>query len=787
MIQDNKTFLLRTQKTAYMLMVNDYGHIEHIHYGAPVSIADAKALRYKHNMQYGSQVMYDEADLDYCLDNVPLNWSGIGKGDFRITPLEMEMPDGTYTSDFLFEYAEILDGAIPAKTLPGAYCGDDSTVKSLILNLKERVFNIKLQLIYTVYPDENIITRRTVILNREEKPLILRRIMSFLLDIPNKNYKLTNFAGDWIKEANRHDQSLVQGCFVNQSTTGSSSNRQSPGIMLSEQKTSEDAGCVYGFNLIYSGNHYTAVELCPRGMVRIISGINPLCFSWTLNRDESFETPEAVLTFSAEGYNGMSRNFHNFVNRRIVRGPWKDKERPVLLNNWEAHFFDFARHKLLCLARRAKDIGVELFVLDDGWFGSRNSDKAGLGDYTINLKKLPGGISCLAEKVTKMGMRFGLWFEPESVNTDSDLYRSHPEYAIQIPGRKASYGRNQLLLDLTRPDVRDYIVKSVGSILDSAEISYVKWDMNRHMSDMFSETCKQGEFYHRYILGLYEILERIFKPRPHILLESCSSGGNRFDLGMLCYSPQIWASDNTDPIERLKIQKGLSYFYPPSTMGAHVSQSPHMQTLRKTALSTRFNVSAFGVLGYELDLGELTPIEKTQVKEQIAFYKKWRQVFQFGEFRRSDCDNNLEQFTCISPDKKRAAVCLAQTLATAAPSNDILSVKGLEKNIKYHLKTVAQKIEIARFGSLLKHVVPISLKANGLVLRTANKYYAMPDGEFSAEATGQALCSGIGLNNQFISTGYSSEIRMWGDFGSQLYTIEAEVAEETEAAEKQNK
>lgn len=770
-IRDN-TFLINTENTSYLLMVNEFGHLEQIHYGAAVKLEDAQALRYKHTMPYGSEVMYAPTDDSYCLDNVPLNWSGIGKGDFRITPLELQMPDGSYTSDFVFERYEVCEGSNPAQTLPCAYAEDEKTAETLIIYMRDKVFNIGLQLIYTAYIKENVITRRTVLANAEETSVNIRRVMSMLIDLPNRGYKMVTLDGDWIAEANRHDRKLMPGCFVNQSTTGSSSNRHNPGVLLAEERTTEDNGAVYGFNLVYSGNHYTAVELSSRDMVRVISGINPLCFSWTLNKGESFETPEAVMSFSESGFNGISRNFHEFANEHIIRGEWKGRERPVLLNNWEAHFFKFTRRKLLRLARRAKKLGVELFVLDDGWFGARNDDTAGLGDYHVNRKKLPDGIEGLSKRIRKMGMSFGLWFEPESVNMDSELYRAHPEYAVKLPGRDPSFGRNQLLLDLTKAEVRDYIVTNVSGILDSADISYVKWDMNRHMSDMFSENCPSGEFYHRYILGLYDVLERIFRPRPQILLESCSSGGNRFDLGMLCYSPQIWASDDTDPIERLRIQRGLSYFYPLSAMGAHVSQSPHQQTLRATPLSTRFNVAAFGALGYELDLGELSPVERKQVKGQIAFYKKHRRSFQFGDFYRYDLpDDRKEAFLCVSRDKSEAVMAFVQTLARAGDSNDTLSVKGLDQDGEYTLETVPQKVAVSRFGGLIKHISPVKLRPDGFVLRTVNRHYALDDGELSLTASGAALQSGVGLNNQFIGTGYHKELRLWGDFGSQMYSI----------------
>lgn len=754
-----------------MLTVNEHGHIEQIHYGKRICISDAHALRYKRTIPYGSEIMYSQSDGTYCLDNVPLNWSGIGKGDFRITPFEAEMPDGSYTSDFTFLKADIRKGTYQAKTLPCAY-DDEEDTETLVLYMKDSAFAVGLELIYTVYYKENVITRRAVLANAEEKPVIIRRMMSLLIDLQDRSYKMITLDGDWIKEAHRHDRKLMPGCFINESTTGSSSNRHNPGVILAEENASEDRGEVYGFNLVYSGNHYTAVELSTHGFVRVVSGINPLCFSWSLKSGEKFETPESLLTFSDGGFNGMSHNFHDFINSHIVRGFWKDKERPTLLNDWEACFFKFTRRKLISLARRAKKLGIEMFVLDDGWFGERDSDTKGLGDYNVNTKKLPGGIKALADKITKTGLLFGLWFEPESVNTDSDLYRAHPEYAVKLPSRTPSFGRNQLLLDLTKKEVRDYIVKSVGDVLDSAKISYVKWDMNRHMSDIFSDACPSGEFFHRYILGLYEVLSRIFRPRPRILLESCSSGGNRFDLGMLCFSPQIWASDDTDPIERLKIQTGLSYFYPPSTMGAHVSQAPHQQTLRRTPLSTRFNVAAFGDLGYELDPTELSPEENREIAAQVSFYKKYRHTFQFGRFYRYDSEReNSAALLSVEKDRETAVMTFIRTLTGAAEDGDVLSVKGLDEKSGYIFKSVPQRLFISGFGGLLKHLLPVKLPEDGFIFRLLNRHYTLKDGETEFSASGAALSAGVKPGGAFVGTGYDKNLRMWGDYGSQMYTV----------------
>jgi alpha-galactosidase len=772
---DKGVFALDTDRTSYIFRVTKFRHLEHIHYGERVRASDAEALSVKHDIQLGSSVMYDESDDCYCLDNLCLEWSGVGRGDYRQTPIEAKMPDGSFSSDFLYDSHEIVRGCLPMHSLPAAY-DDENAAQTLIIRMRERDRAVTLELYYTVFPASNVISRRCVIENNCEGDISLRRIMSMSLDMPDRGFLMHSFDGGWIKEAHRHVRPVEYGIYVNSSTTGASSNRHNPGFLLSEKNTGEDFGRAWGFNLVYSGNHCGVAERSNHDLVRIQLGINPHCFDWTVRPGERFEAPEAVMTFSERGFNGLSANFHDFVNNNIVRGIWKNVERPVLINNWEACFFKFDREKLLKLARRAKSIGVELFVLDDGWFGARDSDTAGLGDYDVNLKKLPGGLGEFAGSIEKLGMKFGLWFEPESVNVDSGLYRAHPDWAIKPPTGKPCFGRNQLLLDLTRQEVRDYIVESVGRTLDGARISYVKWDMNRHMSDAYSPLLSnQGEFSHRYIMGLYEVLGRIFTPRPHILLESCSSGGNRFDLGMLCYSPQIWASDDTDPIERLDIQGGLSYLYPQSTMGAHVSAAPHQQTLRDTPLSTRFNVAAFGVLGYELELKYMTKAELKELRGQIAFYKKHRKMLQYGRFYRFDEHKaNKLHWQVSSKDGKEHVVGCFQKLCTASEGYDMLSVHGLEPSARYHLVCKRQSLFIKRLGGLVKHVMPLELDPDGFVLRTANKFFTMPDGAEDFFASGAALMSGVGLNNQFLGTGYNERLHMLGDFGSALYTIKKE-------------
>jgi len=769
-------FRLTTEHTSYCFRVTKFGHLEHLYYGARLQEDQPlEPFTLKHTAVPGGSVAYDPGDDRYALDTLCLEWSGIGKGDYRDTPAEIKMPDGTFTADFRYRSHAVTPGSAPMQTLPAA-AGGEGECETLAVTLQDESNAVTLTLYYTVYPETDVLTRRATLTNGNVKPLVIRRLLSLMLDMPDDGFRMVTFDGAWIREAQRHDRPLASGILVNSSTTGDSSNRHNPGFLLAADGTAETRGPVYGFNLVYSGNHYGAVELSNAGLVRVGLGINPYCFEWTLGQNETFETPEAVMSFSDGGFNGLSQHFHAFVNRHVVRGDWKDRERPVLVNDWEACFFQFTRGKLLRLARRAKRAGAELFVLDDGWFGKRNSDRAGLGDYTVNRRKLPWGMKEFAGRIHRMGLLFGLWFEPEMVNPDSDLYRAHPEYALATPGKPPALGRNQLVLDLCNPAVRDYIVDNVSRILDDAGIDYVKWDYNRHISDACSACiARQGEFFHRYILGLYEVLGRIFGPRPHILLESCSSGGNRFDLGMLCYSPQIWASDDTDPVERLRIQGGLSYLYPLSAMGAHVSEAPHQQTLRETPLSTRFNVAAFGCLGYEMDLKYLTHVQRREVRRQIAFYKRYRRVMQYGVFWRSEAGRPEQAaWHCVAADGKTAVSGFFQWRAPVGDGVDRLRLMGLSPSRRYRVETHPQSLYIGRFGGLARHILPVTLKPGGLLLRTADRWFSLADCVESYAGYGRALMDGVLLNDQFTGTGYDPHIRILGDYGSSLYVTQAE-------------
>ena len=742
---ENGVFLLYNDKISLMLRVNDQGLLEQLHFGQPVTMADAAALTICRTLGWGNAVLLDDNDPGSCPDEMSLAWSGSGRGDYRESPLEL----AGKSTDLRYKDFRILEGIVPMESgLPQAK-GDAQTLE-IVMEQQ----GLRLRLYFTLF--YTAITRRCVLENTGENAVTVQKIMSTVMDLPG-NYEMTTFDGGWIAEMRKHTVPVLDSRVVNESVTGASSNRHNPGFMLSEVGVTEDAGRVYGFNLVYSGNHYGAAQRSLQGLTRVMQGISPSNFAKELLPGHCFETPEAVMTWSDEGFVGMSQNMHAFVNRHIVPQYWQFKLRPVLYNDWEGCMFDFNQRILLNLAKKAKDLGCELFVLDDGWFGKRNDDKAGLGDYTVNKKKLPGGLKGLSDRIHAMGMEFGLWFEPESVNMDSDLYRAHPDWAL-TDEFEPLLGRHQLLLDLTKPEVRDYIVENITKILDDAGISYVKWDMNRH-------SIALGDKAHDYILGLYDVLRRIFEPRPQVLLESCSSGGNRFDLGMLCFGPQVWCSDDTDPIERLTIQGGLSYLYPQSTFGTHVSAVPNAQTLRNTPLTTRGNVSFFGCLGYELDLNHLLPVEETEIKAQTEFYKKHRKAFQFGTFRR--IDNGWQ----VS-DGQTTLAGVFYGCRPAAPGYDYLRVKGLKKDVCYNFRSRPQAQRVGQFGALVKHVEPVALNPNGFILRTADKHITLPDGEHMGTASGSALAAGIPMLPAYRGTGYDKQQRTQLDFGSSVYVIE---------------
>ena len=751
-------FLISTDRTSYLFRVNQYKHLEHIHYGKRVTVNDADALSYKHYVSYGTTVLYDEEDPTYSLDHIPTEFGTYGRGDFHEASIEVEVK-GSPVTEFLFDSCEVVDGDVPMEGLPSSYGAE----KTLVIHLKDSVAKLSLDLYYAVYPKEDVIARRAVLTNHHNEDITLHKLMSYTFDLFDRDLVLMDLHGAWDREAHIVSHPVLPGTMTNSSRMGFSGAKNNPAFLLRRKDTTEHHGDAWGFNLVYTGNHYSSVSYDEYGFTRVMGGFSPERFHKTLASGESFEAPEAVLTYSDEGMNGMSQHFHGFINEHIIRSDWKKKERPVKINSWEAFAFDFKRDSLVKLAGTGKKLGMELFVLDDGWFGRRSDDTKGLGDYDCNTKKIPGGIKALSKDIHNLGMKFGIWVEPEAVSVDSALYERHPNWVLNVKGRKDLFGRHELLLDLTKKAVRDYIVDNVSKLIDDNDVDYVKWDMNRMMDGV------NGVYDYEYIKGLYEVLGRIFYPRPHVLLESCASGGNRFDLGILCYSPQIWSSDDTDPIERVDIQKGLSYFYPLSTMGAHVSASPHSQTLRKTPLETRFAVAAHGCLGYELDLSLLSPLERTEIKNQITYYKEHRKTFQYGTFYRVYNDDREEVFE-VKGDEE-AIVTKVRRLVHAATELDKLYVYGLSEEEDYTVTSRDYTHNIEAFGQLINHTLPVKVNANGILVKEVGKRKGMEAAKQEYHASGNALSQGIPLSNLFLGTGYNKDLRLPPDFGSDMYLI----------------
>ena len=798
-VKGDKTplFILNTNRTTYAMKVLDSGHVEHLYYGRKIHMDNEDGLTEQHEFAPGTAVVYSQEAGNFSLEDMRLEMSSYGKGDVREAFIELVNSDGSMTSDFLYsgyEQSKGRDGG--TEGLPTSY-GEDAEVLTLTLTDKEN--NLRLELIYCVYSDTDVITRTTRLINDGEGDIRIKKIMSTQIDFDPDNYVFTTFTGAWAREMKKTDMSVSSARLVNSSFTGNTSNRANPFVMISKRGANEEYGDVYGFNLVYSGNHYESVEKSPFGKVRFLSGINPTSFEWKLSKGESFLTPEAVMTYSSMGYNGMSGQMHDFVSKHILRGPWKDRLRPVLLNSWEASYFKISESKLLRLARKAKEAGIELFVMDDGWFGERNDDTTSLGDWFPDTKKLPRGVKGICDKVRALGLDFGIWVEPEMVNRESGLYLAHPEWAMEIPGKKHSEGRNQMVLDLANTEVQDHLIRVMSKLFSSADISYVKWDMNRNFSDIFSKALpadRQGEVTHRYILGLYRVMRELTKKFPDILFEGCASGGNRFDLGILSFFPQIWASDDTDAVCRAEIQNGYSYGYPMSAVTAHVSDCPNHQTLRRTPIETRFNVASFGVLGYECNLNDMSTEDFAAVKAQIAMYKKWREVMQFGRFYRSrsmndsrSCDGDVLgacgysvldslpgndiSWTVVAPDKTRAVSMTMQLFTHPNTQWGVLKPVGLEEDFKYHIEGRSLKFDLREFGGLINYVAPIHVKQDSLQHRTIAKFYKMNSEKEEHDMYGDAMMyAGVHLRSAFASGGYNENMRYYPDYGSRIYTIE---------------
>ena len=684
----SKTFNLSTSKTSYVLKVLDSNHVAHVYWGKKIK---AKNLDYVlRSKNWGSFLTNTDNIDDFMLEMTPQEYPGYGSTDLRTPAVELQFSDGTSATDFRYESHNIYVGKNKLNNLPATYVEDENEAMTLELTLVDSLKNVKLILSYSVFEEFDAITRSVKIINESNEDVNINRVLSANVDFRDSDYELLQLSGAWARERHIIRKEIRSGSQSIESRRGSSSHAQNPFMALVRKDTTEQHGEVYGFSLIYSGNFLANVEVDMYENARVQIGINPFDFTWLLKSKEEFTAPEAVLVYSNEGLTGMSHIYNCLYGKRLCKGKYRDEVRPILINNWEATYFDFNETKIKEIAREATNLGMELFVLDDGWFGKRDDDNSSLGDWFVNEEKLKGGLNQLATEINEMGLQFGLWFEPEMVSPISELYKEHPDWCIHIPGRNRSEARRQLILDYSREDVCNYIIEKISEVLSSAPISYVKWDMNRNMSEIGSAKLpanRQREVAHRYILGLYKVLEEITTRFPDVLFESCSGGGGRFDPGMLYYMPQTWTSDNTDAIERLKIQFGTSMVYPNASIGCHVSAVPNHQVDRITPIETRGVVAMSGNFGYELDITKLPESEKEIIKEQVKLYKEIRETIQFGKCYRlsSPFENNDIAWMFISKDCEEIIVSFVRTLAK--PNSKFISLKlvGLDESLKYEI------------------------------------------------------------------------------------------------------
>ena len=763
-------FVINTEKLSYVFHADETGLLFHDYFGKKIDLVDfdVKALSVKASVMKGTSTIYDASLNDQLsMDMVPLEFSFPHKGDYRTTPILLKNEKYGYVFDFKFSSFEIRE---PQK-LEGLPTPHDAN-EELVIILKDEKAKVDVELHYLVFEEANVIARNVVIKNEGEDLTVLKAL-SYQIDMVNRDFELVTLSGGWATEMNQQVQKIMEGKYSVGSTTGNSSSRFNPFFLIKESQATLDNGDVYSFNLIYSGNHLEEIELSHYGQLRIEAGINPFCFEHKLKKGDKFETPFAVLTYSDKGINGARLNMHHFTNNHVIPSQWNNTIRPVVINNWEATYFKFTERKVLSIAKTAKKFGAELFVLDDGWFGDRNHDKAGLGDYNVNKKKLPHGLVGLSKRIHKRGMKFGLWFEPESVNPDSNCYREHPDWAVKNVDREPSLGRNQLILDLSKKVVQDYIISSVSEILSSANLDYVKWDMNRNISDIPSKNA--GTFYHEYMLGLYRVLSTLTEKFPNVLFEGCASGGNRFDLGILSYFPQIWASDDTDGNERRTIQSGYYLGYPQSTISAHVSSCPSHQLLRNVPIDTRFNVAMFGVLGYELSFKEINKFDKKRCLKLIDVYKKNREVLQFGDlYEIEPFDDNYTKWQVLSKDKMHSVVAHFNTIQKTNPPEGILNTYGLIDDQQYHVSVVPVEHNIHDFGGLINMITPFHVNPNGWLVNMLSKHITMPGEEEEYTVYGNALNNkGIILNPEWTASGMNNGVRILKDFGSRMYIINA--------------
>lgn len=688
---DHETGLitLHTLHTSYQMWADGQGVVHHLYYGPAIGGSDLRGLEFYSDCGFSPQPAGMDRQRDYSLDTLCQEYTGSGVGDYRIGCLRLAGPDGSRAADLRFVSAEAVPGKYALPGLPAA-CAEDGACETLRLKLKDKVNGLAVTLLYGVFAQADVITRAALLENEGSGSIRLDKAASACLDLPFGKWELIHFHGRHCMERQPERVPLSHNIQTLRSARGASSHQHNPFAILAAPHTTEEAGECLGAMLVWSGNFKIECEVSQMQSTRLVAGVSDDDFSWTLEPGGQFAAPEVLFCYSDQGLSELSARYHRFLQRHIIRSPWRDKPRPILINNWEATYMDFDAQRIWDIARQARDLGVEMLVLDDGWFGERSDDSSGLGDWQFNEKKLGCTFDQLIGRVREMGLLFGLWIEPEMVCANTALYAAHPDWALSIPGRAPATGRSQLVLDMGRPDVVDYLYNLFHRLLAEHDIAYIKWDMNRNLTDVYSRVLppeRQGEAAYRYMLGLYSLLDRLTRDFPQVLFEGCAGGGGRFDAGMLCYCPQIWCSDDTDAIHRIKIQYGTSFGYPPCAMGSHISASPNHQTGRSTLLSTRAVVAMAGTFGYELDLQKLTADEKEMVKAQIVRYKQLQPLLLEGRCERltdavTDTCFTAWQFT--APDRSRAAVSVVVIDPQANPWPIHIRLRGLDPQALYH-------------------------------------------------------------------------------------------------------
>ena len=690
--EENKCFVLQMEHSTYIMGLSG-AYLGHVYYGRKIAGSHAGAGRQLFREDSYSYTKGIPGDKCTFMDGFPFEYSFGGTGDFRPNSLEVRNADGFLGCELTYKTFRIMDGKPGLPGLPATF-GNDEDTKTLEIDLIDTALGLTVTLSYSIFRGLDTVVRSVKVVNQGENAVALEKVLSCCIELPWENREIVTLSGSWARERSIDRRPIGRGRIEVGSKRGISSHQEHPFLAVVSEDAGEDRGEVLGLSFVYSGSFTAEVERTQHDALRVGMGISDYNFCWKLEPGESFQAPEVLLTYSTEGFGGMSRTFHELFSTHLIRSPYLHKKRPILINNWEATYFDFNLEKLLQIARVAKSAGIEMLVMDDGWFGKRSSDNCSLGDWVVNEEKLPGGMKALADAVNEIGLDLGVWFEPEMVSPDSDLYRAHPDWALTIPGREPSLCRTQFVLDLTRPEVRDYVVESVSKVLRSANIKYVKWDMNRPLTDLGSMKTAGGEILHRYMLGVYELQERLLEEFPELLLENCASGGARFDPGMLYYSPQIWCSDDTDAIERLAIQEGTTLIYPPSCMGAHVSICPNHLVARTTPLSTRGIVALAGTFGYEMDITRCSEEELAEIRSQVEMYHKVNDIVREGDLYRiktmsslAKCGNGRPSYAwmSVSKDKKEAILSYVQVRGGANQRSEVLYLRGLDPEAEYEL------------------------------------------------------------------------------------------------------